>query len=96
MMLHPNDRPLRNPRTTSRAFDDEAVVIDPTTNIARMLNGVGTRIWELADGDHTIADIATILETEYAVSASEALLNVIHFVEALVQRELVVLTSHSS
>lgn len=96
MMLHPNDCPLRNPRTTSRAFDDEAVVIDPTTNIARMLNGVGTRIWELADGNHTIADIATILETEYAVSTSEALLHVTTFVEELVRREIVIITSKSS
>lgn len=95
-MLHQNDRPLRNPRTTSRAFDDEAVLIDPTTNIARMLNGVGTRIWELADGNHTIADIATLLETEYAVSTSEALLHVTDFVEVLIQRELVILTSQSS
>lgn len=96
MTLHQNDRPLQNPRTTSRAFDDEAVVIDPTTNVARMLNGVGTRIWELADGHHTIADIATILEVEYAVSALEALLNVTSFVEELVRRELVTVASPSS
>jgi hypothetical protein len=95
MTLDRNDKPIQNPRTTSRAFDDETVVIDPTTNFARMLNGVGTRIWELSDGYHTIADIATILETEYTVSTSEALLDVTFFVEELVRRELVTLTSSS-
>lgn len=95
MTLDRNARPIQNPRTTSRAFDDETVVIDPTTNVARMLNGVGTRVWELADGHHTIAEIAAILETEYAVSTSEALLNVTRFIEELAKRELITL-SHTS
>lgn len=95
MTLEIDDRPIQNPRTTSRIFDDETVVIDPTTNVARMLNGVGTRVWELADGHHTIADIAAILETEYAVSMSEALLNVTRFVEELARRELVTFSSAS-
>jgi hypothetical protein len=86
-------RPIQNSRTASRAFDDETVVIDPDTNVARMFNGVGSRVWELVDGQHTVADIAAILETEYAVSTSEALASVTHFVEALVQRDLITFTS---
>ncbi len=93
MSLDVGVRPLRNIRTTSRAFDDETVVIDPETNVARMFNEVGTRIWELADGQHTIADIAVILQTEYAVSKSEALEDVTLFVEALARRELVTFAS---
>ena len=58
-----------------------------------MLNSVGNRIWDLADGQHTIADIAAILEAEYAVSTEEALLSVRNFVEELIRRELVTLAS---
>ena len=93
MTLDLQVRPVQNPRTASRAFDDETVVIDPTINVARMLNSVGTRIWDLADGQHTIADIAAILEAEYAVSTEEALLSVRNFVEELIRRELVTLAS---
>lgn len=89
MNLNLQSRPIPNPRLASRAFDDETVVIDPDANIARMLNGVGSRVWELVDGHHTIADIAAILETEYNVSASEAIESVTHFVEVLASRELV-------
>jgi hypothetical protein len=86
-------RPVQNSRATSRAFDDEAVVIDPTTNIARMFNSVGTRVWDLADGTHSIAEIASIIAAEYAVTPSEAEQEVSRFVEELVERELVTLAS---
>ena len=64
--------PKQNPRTTARTFEDETVIVDPTTNIARMLNSVGSRIWELADGNHSVEQIVQQIQTEYAVSSSEA------------------------
>lgn len=86
-------RPRHNPRTASRLLEDEAVVIDPTTHVVRMLNPVGSRVWELADGHRTVAQIAAVLESEYAVSADEALQSVVAFVEELSQRELLLVQS---
>jgi predicted protein tyrosine phosphatase len=91
MLSQVERRPKQNPRTSARLFEDEAVVIDPRTNMARMFNAVGSRIWELSTGDRTIADIASILETEYTISKEEALQSVTDFVEELARRDLVLL-----
>lgn len=55
-----------------RETDDGVVVVDPASGKVRVLNGVGSTIWQrLAAGD-TIADIIAHLTAEYDVSAEVA------------------------
>jgi GeoRSP system PqqD family protein len=56
----------RTPAALWRAFDDETAVILPTASAVRVLNEVGARLWELADG-RTFADIIDTLLNEYDV-----------------------------
>lgn len=81
-------RPLRNSTTASRVFSGEAVVISPGRNAVCMFNEVGSRIWELSDGQRTSDEIAAALVEEYAVTVDEARASVKQFVDELLEREL--------
>ena len=83
-------RPRHDPGTASRVFGDEAVIITPAENMVRMLDEVGSRIWRLADGSRTVDEIAAALTDEYEVTAEEAGTSVTSFVQALVEKELLV------
>lgn len=81
---------MHHPRTAARIFSGEAVVITPAENTVRMLNPVGSRIWELADGTRTQEEIAAALTREYDVALPDARRSVAEFVEQLVARELLI------
>lgn len=85
-------RPLRNSATASRVFSGEAVIITPDQNMVRMLNEVGSRIWELADGAHTVDEIGAALTREYAIAADEAQESVRRFVDELLEKGLLQLS----
>ena len=44
-----------------------------------VLNKVGARLWELADGRRSVADMAHVIATEYEVSQSKAEVDVLAF-----------------
>ena len=91
MSITNNSIPRHHPQTASRIFEGEAVIISPTQNKVRMLNLTGSRIWELADGSHTLTEIAAILSEEFQVTPDDALNSVRTFVEELVAQQLLVL-----
>ncbi|MCB0077625.1 MAG: PqqD family peptide modification chaperone [Anaerolineales bacterium] len=78
-----------NPQVSSRLFDGEAVLVDTDKNVVRMLNEVGSRIWELVDGERSAHEIAEILSREYDVSLSEAQVSVNDFLVTLAAHELI-------
>ncbi len=82
-------RPSHHSRTASRVFSGEAVVITPAENVVRMLNPIGSRIWELADGTRTIDDIASVLTGEFDVDFAHAHQSATTFVEDLAARGLI-------
>ena len=81
-------KPRHHPRTASRVFSGEAVVISPAENMVRMFNPVGSRIWELADGVLTVEEIAQRLTEEFAVDLTTAQAQVEQFVDELVAKDL--------
>jgi hypothetical protein len=56
-----------------------------------VLNFVGSRIFELSDGTHTIAEIAQLIASEYDVSAEEAQEDVTTFIQQMEKRQVIVL-----
>lgn len=83
-----NKQPLRHPRITSRMFEGEVVIVDPEKNIVRMLNHVGSRVWELADGTRTTKEIVATLVEEFDVKQKEAEDSVKGFIEDLAAKGL--------
>lgn len=80
--------PIHHPRTASRVFSGEAVIITPAENMVRMLNPVGSRIWELADGTRTLEEIAAALTAEFETDLPQARASVTAFVDELMEKEL--------
>jgi hypothetical protein len=85
-------RPKHSPATAARVFSGEAVVITPSDNTVRMFNAVGSRIWELIDGQRTMDDIVEVLVEEYAVAPDTARASLEHFVEELEGKGLIEVT----
>jgi hypothetical protein len=83
-------RPDKHPRTASRLVDGEAVIILPEEGVVRMLNQVGSRIWDLADGTRPVRDIAETIYGEFDVEREQVRKEVVEFVQEMVEGELLV------
>lgn len=83
-----SDRPCRAHSVVSRLLDGEAVLVHPAQGRVRVLNQVGARIWELADGERSVEEIARLLAQEYEVELSQAELDAVAFCTDLAGRGL--------
>ena len=77
--------PQQAPNVVSRQIEDEAVLVHPVQGKVRVLNAVGARVWELADGQHTVAEIAQMITAEYEVDLPRAEADVLTFCVGLAQ-----------
>jgi hypothetical protein len=88
-MTQPDNRiPTHHPRTAARVFSGEAVIITPAENKVRMLNTVGSRVWELADGTRTVDEIAGVLAGEFDVDLAQAQESATQFIDELAAKGL--------
>ena len=76
--------PRPHPQTAGRVIDGEAVLILSDDSEINVLNEVGSRIFELADGTRTVAEIANMIGGEYDISAEDATTDVVEFLDNLV------------
>lgn len=90
-----SDRPNRVPSVVSRMIDGEAVLVHPGQGKVRVLNAVGARLWELANGSRTIDEMARALAEEYAVSTGEAQSDALVFCSDLAGRGLLTVGSNA-
>ena len=70
-----------------RPFEHETAVILPSASAVRVLNEVGARVWELADG-RTFAEIVDTLVNEYEVERTQLRLDAEAFLSELHSRSL--------
>ena len=76
--------PVPSPQAVGRQLDGEAVVVLPEQGRVKVLNEVGARVWELADGSRTVADIVETLAGEYDADPAEIKEDVLTFLAGLV------------
>lgn len=76
----------------SRIVEHEAVIVDSGEGLARVLNETATRIWELSDGEKTVAEIAGIISLEFDVSSEQAQDDAVVFFKELEGRKMVVIS----
>lgn len=67
----------------SREINGEVVLLTPEDSTVHVLDEVGSRIWELCDGDATIAAIADTIVAEYEVTREEAQADILEFIGKL-------------
>jgi hypothetical protein len=77
----------RTPSALWRTFEHETAVILPTASAVRVLNEVGARVWELADG-RTFREIVDTLVNEYEVERTQLELDAQAFLAELHGRGL--------
>jgi len=75
--------PRKHPDAASRVYDGQALIVLPHSHQYKVLNQVGSRVWELIDGVRSPEDIARIVESEYEVTYEEALDDVKSFLSDL-------------
>lgn len=85
--------PSRVSSVTSRALDGEAVLVHAELKKVTVLNGVGARVWELADGQRSVSDIARVIAGEYEVSLVKAEADTMTFCQDLAGRGLLTVSS---
>lgn len=85
--------PVTNPTVVGRVLEGEAVLVLPEKAQVKVLNEVGARIWALADGTHTVRDIAAAICAEYDVDPAQAEADVLDFVAQLAERGIVELST---
>ena len=65
-------RPRRRDGVVSQVADDEAVLLDIESGKYFSLNPVGSRIWELCDGNRSASEIVAVICDEFDVAADVA------------------------
>lgn len=85
--------PRRVSSIASRELDGEAILVHAEQKKVTVLNRVGARLWELADGQHTIRDMACVIAEEYEVSLVKAESDALSFCRDLAGRGLLTLSS---
>lgn len=81
-------RLLRRPGTAFKVIDGEGVVVLPHTGEYKVLNGVGTRVWELLDGSRDAQAIIERVCDEYEVSPEKAQSDVLEFLRTLEENRM--------
>jgi hypothetical protein len=82
--------PKPHPQTAGRVIDGEAVVILADSSEVNVLNQVGSRIFELADGSHSVEDIVALIVDEYDITGEQAKSDVNEFLHKLVDQSILI------
>ena len=80
---------------TSRTLDNEAVLVHAEQKKVTVLNAVGARLWELADGQRSIEEMARVIAVEYEVSQVKAESDALAFCQDLAGRGLLTFNSQT-
>lgn len=79
----------KSPKTAWRIIEGEAVILSMESKVLRGLNPVGSRIWELIDGQRSFEEIIGVVVQEFDVTPEDAGQDVGAFIQELLDRGLV-------
>ena len=77
----------RDENVAWRIIGDEAVLLSAEDSSVHSLDAVGTRIWELCDGEKTVSEIIDQVVSEFEVDRDTAEKDVVEFIEELMKKE---------
>jgi hypothetical protein len=72
-----------------RDLDGELVLLDLRTGVYFSLDPLGTRVWLLAQGGHSLAEVVRLVVKEYEVTPERFTADLVTFVSALREKGLV-------
>jgi hypothetical protein len=80
----------RSPDTVSRIIGEEAVIILPELGELKVVNEVGARLWNLVDGQKTVADLVDIICEEYDVDHDRGKQDVLNFLQQMIDKRILI------
>lgn len=75
-----------------RVLQGEAVILRPEAGKVNVVNEVGARIWELADGSRSIRQIVEQICREYQVEQEQAQADAISFIQHLIDKKILTIS----
>ena len=95
-MVETSAVPVRNPASSSRTIDGQAVIAISEMAQIHILNDVGTRVWNLIDGARTVSEITELVKRQLAEEgyegvSSEVSSDIEQFFEAMAAKGMVTL-----
>jgi len=81
--------PSPKPGVIASMVEEEAVVLLAEKAQVKVLNTVGARIWQLADGTKTVRDIINHIVNEYDVDTQQAEPDIIEFLDLLWEKGMI-------
>lgn len=81
--------PVPHAQVAARVVEGQAVIVLADSGQVNIFNAVGTRIWELVDGAHSIQQIAHAITNEFQVAPEVALRDVEEFLRDLETNQVV-------
>ena len=88
LLLRPESVVRKRSGAEATRLGRDCVVLDPTGEMLRGLNGTAARVWDLTDGSKSIADISNAIAREYSAPVQRVLPDVTLFVEQLLAKGL--------
>jgi hypothetical protein len=80
--------PRRKPQAAFRIYQGEATIVLPDGSTIKVLNEVGSRIWDLIDGNRGATELASIIAEEFDVDTEIARRDVNEFLENLASHDM--------
>ena len=73
----------KSPDAASRTYDGQATIVLPSRAEVKVLNELGSRVWDAIDGRRTLAQILATLLEDYDVHRDQVERDVLDFVGEL-------------
>lgn len=89
--IHLNCRLRKKDNIAHRVILSDAVLLNLNNGFYYSANEVGTRFWELCDGEKTIQNIIDIISQEYDVAMDKLTQDLLEFIRHLYHEELVLI-----
>jgi hypothetical protein len=87
--MGPDSRPVRRSDVLAQGAGETVILLTPDSGEYFTLNEVGGRIWELADGSRSVAEIAGLLVDEYDAPLEEIQADAMDVLGELAEAQLV-------
>jgi hypothetical protein len=73
----------KSPDAASRTYDGQATIVLPSRAEVKVLNEIGSRVWDSIDGRRTLGQILDVLLEDYDIPREEAERDMLEFVGEL-------------
>jgi hypothetical protein len=80
----------QKPGLVVQILGQEAVLVHPERGRVQVFNAVGSHIWQLLDGHHSVEQVAVEIEKRYGIATERAQSDVLVFCQQLLLRDLII------